>query len=152
MPTAGPVAGPFSSVLCPVDFSDHCRTALGLGARLARSSGATLIMVYVNDPLLAAAAEANYDEQAMARQTDEELRAFLSSAVGPEPLPGSVRIELAEGTPAEQIVATAKRVGADVVVMSTQGVTGARTLFFGSTTEGVLKHARIPVLVVPPQR
>ena len=152
MPTAGPAAGPFSSVLCPVDFSDHCRTALGLGARLARASGASLIMVYVNDPLLAAAAEANFDEQAIARQTADELQAFLSSAVAPEPLPGSVRVELAEGRPAEQIVAAAKRVGADVIVMSTQGVTGARTLFFGSTTEGVLKQARIPVLVVPPQR
>ena len=152
MPTAGPAAGPFSSVLCPVDFSEHCRTALGLGARLARASNASLIIVYVNDPLLAAAAEANYDEQAMARQTDEELRAFLSSVVGPELLPASVRIELAEGTPAEEIVAIAKQVGADVIVMSTQGVTGARTLFFGSTTEGVLKHARIPVLVVPPPR
>jgi len=150
MPTAGHVAGPFTSVLCPVDFSDHCRLALGLGARLARASGARLSIVYVNDPLLAAAA-ATYDEQAMARQTDDELRSFLASAVGADPLSGDVRIEVAEGQPADQIVSAAERLGADVIVMSTQGVTGARTLFFGSTTEGVLKHARIPVLVVPPR-
>ena len=150
MPTAGHVAGPFTSVLCPVDFSDHCRLALGLGARLARASGARLSIVYVNDPLLAAAA-ATYDEQAMARQTDDELRSFLSSAVGADPLVGDVHIEVAEGQPADQIVSAAVRLGADVIVMSTQGVTGARTLFFGSTTEGVLKHARIPVLVVPPR-
>ena len=150
MPTAGHVAGPFTSVLCPVDFSDHCRLALGLGARLARASGARLSIVYVNDPLLAAAA-ASYDEQAMARQTDDELRSFLSSAVGADPLSGDVHIEVAEGQPADQIVSAAVRLGADVIVMSTQGVTGARTLFFGSTTEGVLKHARIPVLVVPPR-
>ena len=150
MPTAGHVAGPFTSVLCPVDFSDHCRLALGLGARLARASGARLSIVYVNDPLLAAAA-ATYDEQAMARQTDDELRSFLASAVGADPLSGDVHIEVAEGQPADQIVSAAVRLGADVIVMSTQGVTGARTLFFGSTTEGVLKHARIPVLVVPPR-
>ncbi len=151
MPTAGHVAGPFTSVLCPVDFSDHCRLALGLGARLARASGARLSIVYVNDPLLAAAAVVTYDEQAMARQTDDELRSFLSSAVGADPLSGDVHIEVAEGQPADQIVSAAERLGADVIVMSTQGVTGARTLFFGSTTEGVLKHARIPVLVVPPR-
>jgi nucleotide-binding universal stress UspA family protein len=150
MPTAGHVAGPFTSVLCPVDFSDQCRLALGLGARLARASGARLSIVYVNDPLLAAAA-ATYDEQAMARQTDDELRSFLSSAVGADLLSGDVHIEVAEGQPADQIVSAAVRLGADVIVMSTQGVTGARTLFFGSTTEGVLKHARIPVLVVPPR-
>jgi nucleotide-binding universal stress UspA family protein len=108
-------------------------------------------VVYVNDPLLAAAAEATYDEQAMARQTDEELAAFLSSAAGPDPLPGGVHIEVTEGRPSEQIVRAAERLGADVIVMSTQGVTGARSVFFGSTTEGVLKHARIPVLVVPPR-
>ncbi len=146
-----PTAGPFTAVLCPVDFSDHCRTALGLGAGLARASGARLIVVYVNDPLLAAAAVATYDEHAMARQTDEELRSFVSSASGADPLPSAVQVEIGEGRPAEQIVKTAKRVGADVIVMSTQGVTGARTLFFGSTTEGVLKHAHIPVLVVPPK-
>jgi nucleotide-binding universal stress UspA family protein len=147
-----PTKGLFTSVLCPVDFSDHCRTALDLGVRLARASGARLNIVYVNDPLLAAAAEATYDERVMARQTDEELAAFLSSAAGPDPLPGGVHIEVAEGKPSEQIVRAAERLGADVVVMSTQGVTGARTIFFGSTTEGVLKHARIPVLVVPPVR
>ena len=150
MPT-GHVAGPFASVLCPVDFSDHCRTALGLGARLARASGARLSLIYVNDPLLAAAAVVTYDEKAMAQQTGEELRAFLAAAAGPDPLPGGVHVEIAEGKPSEQIVSAAERLGADVIVMSTQGVTGARTLFFGSTTEGVLKHARIPVLVVPPR-
>jgi nucleotide-binding universal stress UspA family protein len=145
-----PTQGLFTSVLCPVDFSDRCRTALQLGVRLARASGARLNVVYVNDPLLAAAAGATYDEQAMARQTDEELATFLSSTAGPDPLPGGVHIEVAEGKPSEQIVRAAERLGADVIVMSTQGVTGARTIFFGSTTEGVLKHARIPVLVVPP--
>jgi nucleotide-binding universal stress UspA family protein len=138
-------------VLCPVDFSEHCRSALGLGARLARASGARLNIIYVNDPLLAAAAVVTYDERAMARQTGEELRTFLVSAAGPDPLPGGVHVEVTEGKPSEQIVSAAERLGADVIVMSTQGVTGARTLFFGSTTEGVLKHARIPVLVVPPR-
>ncbi len=147
----GHLTGPFASVLCPVDFSDHCRRALALGARLARASGARLSIVYVDDPLLAAAAVATYDEQAMARQTDDELRTFLSSAAGADPLAGGVHFEVAEGQPAEQIVSAAARLGADVIVMGTQGVTGARTLVFGSTTEGVLKHARIPVLVVPPE-
>jgi nucleotide-binding universal stress UspA family protein len=38
----------------------------------------------------------------------------------------------------------------DLIVMSSHGLTGARKLFFGSTTERVLRETTVPVLVTPP--
>ena len=46
----------FRSILCPVDFSDHSRLALRYAAAIARRSHGRLSILYVNDPLLIAAA------------------------------------------------------------------------------------------------
>lgn len=48
--------------------------------------------------------------------------------------------EVTVGKPAKQILHVALEEGADLIVMSTQGLTGARRLFFGSTTERVLRE------------
>jgi nucleotide-binding universal stress UspA family protein len=38
-----------------------------------------------------------------------------------------------------------------VVVMGTRGLTGLRALATGSVSRGVASHARVPVLIVPPE-
>jgi len=53
-----------------------------------------------------------------------------------------------EGNPAEEILATAEDKGCDLIVMGTHGVGGIVEAMVGSTTRKVLRHARIPVLVV----
>ena len=58
-------------------------------------------------------------------------------------------IDIVTGQPAAEILAAASRAGADLVVMGTQGLGGARKLVFGSTTDAVVREAAIPVLAVP---
>jgi nucleotide-binding universal stress UspA family protein len=55
-----------------------------------------------------------------------------------------------QGKPAQEIQKAVRRLRADLVVMGSQGLSGASKLFFGSTTERVLRRTRIPVLAVPP--
>jgi nucleotide-binding universal stress UspA family protein len=57
---------------------------------------------------------------------------------------------VAVGKPAQQILHTAREEACDLIVMSTHGLTGMRKLFFGSTTERVLRETTIPVLATPP--
>jgi nucleotide-binding universal stress UspA family protein len=54
-----------------------------------------------------------------------------------------------EGFPKDEIVNTAKEWGADLIVIGTHGRTGIAHLFVGSVAESVIKHAHIPVMVVP---
>jgi nucleotide-binding universal stress UspA family protein len=61
-----------------------------------------------------------------------------------------VRIETAIGSPAREILKTAKRVGADLIVLGTHGLTGPDRLVLGSTTLNVLRRSVVPVLAVPP--
>ncbi len=64
--------------------------------------------------------------------------------------PGSVRLEVAEGwSIPEQILATAERLHADLIIMGTHGRTGLRRALMGSVAEEVVRHAARPVLVVP---
>ena len=53
------------------------------------------------------------------------------------------------GKPATAILRCALDRSPDLIVMSTHGRTGWRKMFFGSTTERVLRETSVPVLVTP---
>ncbi len=141
---------PIRSILCPIDFSPPSRLALSRAGRLARKNGARLTVLFVNDPLLTTAAAVAYDEKMIAARTGLELRRFTASALRKTGAAG-VPIEylVAIGQPARQIERAAVRRRSDLIVIGTHGLSGVRKWFFGSTTEAVLRRARVPVLVVP---
>ena len=56
---------------------------------------------------------------------------------------------LRNGDPVDQIAAAAETVGADLIVMPTEGRHGVFDALRGSTTERVLRLSRCPVLAVP---
>jgi nucleotide-binding universal stress UspA family protein len=125
--------------------------SLQYGAALADFTGGRLHVLFVNDPLLVAAAANAYDERALARASAAELRAFITGAVGDRKVgAGRVATAVAMGDPAAEIRRTASRLRADVIALGTEGLSGASKMFFGSTTSRVLRDARLPVLAVPP--
>src|SRR6187399_1006694 len=141
----------FSSVLCPVDFSNHSAAALRFAGAAARRARAPLEVLYVDDPLLVAAAAAAYDERALGAASERELRRFVSSSLPPAAI-REIRTTFATalGKPAREILRTVERSGHDLVVVGTKGWNGARRLLLGSTTSEILRRARVPVLAVPP--
>jgi nucleotide-binding universal stress UspA family protein len=58
------------------------------------------------------------------------------------------RLEVAIGDPAHEITDRATKQGADLIVLSYHGRTGAARLFIGSVAERVVRHAHCPVLVL----
>ena len=144
-------AGPFRAVLCPVDFSAHSRAALRYAAALATRAGAPLSVLYVNDPLLVAAAAAAYDERALAARSTAELRQFVRKTLGHRTAAPIATIT-ALGQPAEAIRRAVRQSHADLVVIGSAGLSGAPRLLFGSTTARVLAHTGVPVLAIPPGR
>ena len=83
--------------------------------------------------------------------TRRELARFVTRAMQGDSLDGiDVHYEVAVGKPARQILRVAQEQACDLIVMSTHGLTGMRKLFFGSTTERVLRETTVPVLATPP--
>jgi nucleotide-binding universal stress UspA family protein len=139
----------FRSILCAIDFSVHARHALRLAVAAAQQFNGRVTALFVNDPLLLAAArQVDGAESDIIDRSRRELTKFIDRSVGQ---PGSgVTPLVTAGNPAAEILQAARRLRSDLVVIGTQGLSGLPRLFFGSTTEQVLRRAAVAVLAIPP--
>ena len=135
-------------VVCGVDFSTASARALRRAAAIARRYGRRLVVLFVEDPVLAAAARAAGDRRASAAATRASLERFIARTLRRLPR-AKISTALAVGDAAEEILKTARRCHADVVVIGTRGMGRAARLLLGSTADAVLRRTRVPVLTVP---
>ncbi|MBI3046695.1 MAG: universal stress protein [Acidobacteria bacterium] len=136
---------PPTRILAAVDFSEASRTAYACAARLAHQCRVRLDVLYVEDALLAAAARTRGVE--LREEAMDELRRLYSAHCRHTSCAPHYHVVV--GQAVNTILATAQREGASLVVVGARGMSGAERLVFGSTTEGLLRQARVSVLVVP---
>ena len=140
----------FKSILCPVDFSPHSERALSYALDLASLTGAHVNIMTCVDPFLDAASAAAGHGEALMRQTQDEMQQLLTRINdGHRSMREAPGILVVTGSPGDEILKQVGECGADLVVMGTQGLEGARRMVFGSTTEQVLRESSVPVLAVP---
>jgi nucleotide-binding universal stress UspA family protein len=148
----------FDRILVAIDGSPTSQRALKSAIGLAKSQNGTLTILHVvND--MSAVAQVGYSSYVPAAYVDDmldELRntgrkvlgkaAALARASGVEPVERLV--ESKGGSIADAILAEAKKVRADVIVLGTHGRRGLQRMLMGSDAETVLREARVPVLLV----
>jgi nucleotide-binding universal stress UspA family protein len=141
-------------VLAATDFSSGAQEALRRAVSLlALGGGDSLVLAHVfHVPAMVTSPLGGAHVAAVG--VDGTLRQDALAALDRESTPLRaqglpVRWELLEGYPPEALVAAARRLDADLVVMGTRGRTGLAHLLLGSTAERVLQRAPCPVLVVP---
>jgi nucleotide-binding universal stress UspA family protein len=140
---------PRPTILCPIDFSDASRMAVRYGRALAEHFGGRLVLLAVEDPLLTEAMDLGTGHLWSPEDTRGELERFVKAALAGTSLqPADLAFEVAVGKPAPEILDVARSESCDLIVMSTHGLTGMRKLFFGSTTERVLRETTVPVLAI----
>ncbi len=138
------------SVLCPIDFSEPSRSALCYAAAIADHFGAHLTVLAVDDPLLAEAAASTGQAPSLGNATLHELQRFCRETLQEwEAGPKKIEFRVTVGKPATDILREATRSHADLIVMSSHGRSGIKKMFFGSTTERVLRETVVPVLITP---
>jgi nucleotide-binding universal stress UspA family protein len=143
----------FRTILCPVDFSDHSRQALAYAALLSSRVKGRLAVIFVEDPMLAAASALRYDDRVLLDKGRVALRRFADKVVTRYGLDlESLTLDVAVGRPHEEIAWTAEQLDCDLIVMGAHGRTGANKMFFGSTTHRMLRKSPLPVLATPPVR
>jgi nucleotide-binding universal stress UspA family protein len=139
------------SILCPVDFSDSSRVALRYAVAVASHFGATVTLVTVNDPILAESADLKLGSDWLTRQCKTELQSEVAKTFAGRTLENvEIQYVIATGVAAPEILRAARECRCDLIVMSSRGLSGVRRLFFGATTERVLRETSVPVLVTPP--
>jgi nucleotide-binding universal stress UspA family protein len=138
------------SILCPIDYSDASAGALRYAAAIAEHIVARLIVLTVEDPLLTSAIDLGTGVIWSREDSEREIAKFVTKTFGADDVAlGMCEYDVAVGKPAAEILRVARERSCALVVMSERGQTGARRLFFGATTERVLRETTVPVLVTP---
>lgn len=120
-------------ILCAVDDSEAAGRVLATAQALAGALGADLVAVHV-----VPGADGNTDEAVSA------VRARLSEA-GRAP-----DLRVLEGAPAQAIMETADREGAELLVVGARGRGPLSSAVLGSVSRELASRARCPVVIVPP--
>jgi len=141
-------------VLCPVDFSDVSKAASDYAVLIGRQFAAHVLLLHVaEEPTFAApghepalATQASRDRQ---RDLKQQLALFGYRQHLVDTMVSTHVLVVTEQTVVQSIVDAARDLEASLIVMGTHGRSGLERFVFGSTTEGVIRHSRIPVLAVP---
>jgi universal stress protein A len=139
------------SILVPVDFSDCSRKALEYAVPLANQHHAAITLLHVVASPVYNTAEygggVNYGalESEMRTTAQEKLEALRKQEVGGE-IAGDAVVRTGSAT--AEIIAAAKEMSADLIVISTHGHSGLKHVLLGSVAEHVVRRAPCPVLVV----
>jgi nucleotide-binding universal stress UspA family protein len=140
---------PIKAILHPTDFSPHSELPFSIACRVARDSGAKLIVLHVlEQPVLP------YAGVAMApptpRPSEDELASLRDRLGRMQPRDPAVGVEhrLVEGDPAAAILQVARETECELIVMGTHGRSGLSRLLMGSVAEKVVRDATCPVLTV----
>jgi nucleotide-binding universal stress UspA family protein len=135
-----------NKILVPIDFSTCSTAALELATNLARDSGATLLLVHVDEtPLLFAGEDMYFGPGPM--DFKDEVRMQLSDLALPDETVACERF-LETGDPCEEIVRVAEEQDVNFIVIGTHGRRGLPRLLLGSVAEGVMRRATCPVITV----
>jgi nucleotide-binding universal stress UspA family protein len=139
------------SILCPIDFSDASAGALLYAAAIASHLCTKVVVLTVEEPLLTEALDLGTGASWTREHCQREMEQFAAKTFGAKsPILATLEYEIAVGKPPEETLRVARERSSALIVISTHGLTGIRKLFFGSTTERVLRETTCPVLITPP--
>jgi len=142
----------FNHILVPIDGSKPSLLAARKAAELAKVFGSAVTAVYVVDPypFTGVGADFAYGQSQYLSAATAEANAALDAVKDIMQQAGvNVSALVGEGHAVHDgIVRTMESVGADLIVMGSQGRRGLEKLVLGSVTQRVLGAVKIPVLVV----
>ncbi len=154
----------FQNILVPLDGSEHSARALETAIQIAKSFNSKLALITVHhvtitpvtSPELTIQAPVIIPDSSAAKLTDQAIEAahnydkrILAEAekkVKSENI--EVETELVDGSAVEEIVKKSEKGKFDLIVMGARGLSTIKKLFIGSVSDGVIKNARCPVLIV----
>lgn len=145
----------YKRILVAVDGSETSNQALDHAARLAKFSGARLHVVYVVEYPSALYMSSLYDPEPFHEAMKQEGEVVLGRAkarmaeCGVNGETKAVDTQDAGQSVAQALDAEARKVGAELVIMGTNGRRGFQRLILGSVAESMARLASVPVLLVP---
>ena len=140
-------------ILFPIDFAESFDTLLPWVSTFVKNFDATLYVLFVAQSL--ADYSSFYVPHGNLQQFQEEaLKAAQKKMSGAAKQEfkafKKVQAMVAQGSPADKIIETAKKEGIDLIIMGTHGRKGLELAIFGSVCDKVVRNAPCPVLTINP--
>jgi nucleotide-binding universal stress UspA family protein len=143
----------YERILVPVDGSPTSNLGLSEAIKLAKLTGARLLLLHAVDivavsvtPEASAAMPQLFDAM---RDAGKELLARARSTVEAAGVPvETVLVDTLAGRVSDLVVDQAKNWHADLIVIGTHGRRGVSRVLMGSDAEQVVRMAPVPVLLV----
>jgi nucleotide-binding universal stress UspA family protein len=140
----------FRKILVPVDFSAHSSRALQTGIELAKAFGAKLHLLHCYQINVGAISPYGL---VIPESFDRDIREAATKQLAQwrEKVTAQkieVESEVSPLFPSEAIASTAERIGADLIVMGTRGLSGIKHVMLGSVAERTVRIAPCPVLTL----
>jgi len=152
--TGKPFPLKLKKILVPIDFSKLSENAVPWATSLAAEFDAELILLHIVEKFpidyLLGPGLMNEMITPLMKQGEAVLKRMAAGLSKSTRLRASVVVR--DGKPFEEICRAAKKLGADLIALTTRGHTGLKRVWLGSTAERTIRHAPCPVLVVGPSR
>ena len=135
----------YEHVLVPLDHTDRDRLAISHAAALAKTYGARLTLVHVEEGVTSQV------YGSLAETAEVEAGSRYLSSIAESLRRAGIQVDTVvahSNAPAREIVRVARRVTPDLVIMGAHGHTGLKDLIFGTTINSVRHHLKVPVLIV----
>jgi nucleotide-binding universal stress UspA family protein len=150
----GPPVGPYRHVMLTTDLSESAASALQRYLSLGLDQRVMHSILHVFDVLALKIGTGVMHEEdrefhiaEQAREARRNVNTFVSGLKGP---PMEVRLRYLETSAAHEIRRAAEEIGADLIVLSTQGKGAVARMLLGSVTQQVLQYATVDVLSISP--
>jgi len=138
----------FQKILVPLDGSEHSGRALDVSIELAKKLDSKLALFIVYS-LTGAAGPDRETYVMMVQRARDSSRKILAEAEAKVKSEGiEVETEFTEGDAVQEIVKKSKEGKFDLIVMGARGLSTIKKILIGSVSEGVIKRALCPVLIV----
>ena len=139
---------PYQHILVAVDLTEECDPVMHRAQKLAASSGATLSVVHIVEPMaMAFGGDVPMDLSMLQQQQFDQARERLDKFSGKYPDLSAEHRHLAYGQPRQEIHRLAEEQGCDLIVVGCHGRHGL-ALLLGSPANDVLHGAPCDVLAV----
>lgn len=139
-----------TTIVIATDGSDEAHEAVEYGLELAAEEDARAILLQVMPPV----DWTRLDRGGIVRPLPSEIRLSTPAALDEAALLAAdhgidVTTEVLAGNPADEIVAYADSIDADMIVIGSRGRGAIAGALLGSVSRDVLRESRRPVIVVP---
>lgn len=142
----------YQRILVPLDGTTHAERALPVAARIARASGASMVLLQVADTPVEYEALSKYpspitkEDLAVERTRDA---GYLTTIAASDKLQGiDITTEVLAGALLPTLISAVQAKGIDLIVLCSHGDTGLKRWMLGSVAQELARQSPSPVLVL----